>query len=97
MNRSINLYTQPNCPYCDIMKTLLDKTGYTYYTINIAEVVEAKQFLKEAGHNTVPQLYVKDIHINTQETQRYTSAELSMHINAAMDNDWPAGNGDQEF
>lgn len=92
---SINLYTQPNCPFCDIMKEMLDKTGFTYYTVNIAENAQGKTFLKEAGHKTVPQLYVGDIHINRRKTQSYTPSQLEKYIRDAMDYDWPEGNGEQ--
>lgn len=89
------LYTQPNCPYCNIMKEMLDKTGYTYYTINVAENLKAKNFLKTAGHKVVPQLYVGKTHINKRETQTYTSMQLEKYIHDALDIDWPEGNGEQ--
>lgn len=87
---SIILYTQPNCPFCDIMKEMLDETSLTYYTINIKENSEALQFMKTQGHKTVPQLYFKDIHINKRPTQEYTSKELYGIIADVMDQqDWP--------
>jgi len=90
---SIALYTQPNCPYCDIMKGLLDQTGFSYYTINIQENIDAKMFLKDNGHRTVPQLYVNDIHINKRPTEEYTANELYVIIAEAMggkdESDWP--------
>lgn len=90
---SIVLYTQPNCPFCDIMKNLLDQTGFTYYTINIQEHYDAKMFLKEEGHRTVPQLYVNDIHVNKRDTNDYTANELYVIISEAMagseEKDWP--------
>jgi glutaredoxin len=85
---SIILYTQPKCPYCDIMKELLDKTGLNYYTINIQDDAKALAFMKQQEHRTVPQLYAYDKHINKKNTQEYTSDELYKLIIDAMDS-WP--------
>lgn len=85
---AIVLYTQPNCPFCDIMKANLDKTGFTYYIINIQEDANALKFMKDQGHRTVPQLYVDDKHINKKDTQDYTAEELYKLIDEAM-NTWP--------
>lgn len=89
---SITLFTQPKCPYCDIMKQMLDQTGFTYYTLNIRENEDALNFMKEKGHRTVPQLYVDDIHINEKpDTRDYTSDELAILITKALEQDkpWP--------
>jgi glutaredoxin len=85
---SIVLYTQPRCTYCNIMKEKLDRTGYTYYTINIQEDPKALAFMKERGHRTVPQLYAYDKHLNKKNTQDYSVDELSNMIKEAMEN-WP--------
>ena len=85
---SIVLYTQPKCTYCNIMKEKLDRTGYTYYTINIQEDPKALAFMKERGHRTVPQLYAYDKHLNKKNTQDYSVDELSSLIREAMDT-WP--------
>lgn len=91
---SIVLYTQPNCPYCDIMKGLLVETRFCFTAVNIQENQQAKMFLKENGHRTVPQLYVNDIHINKKNTQEYTASELYQLISNAMiakeeQEEWP--------
>jgi len=86
---SITLFTQPQCPFCDIMKRMLDQTGLTYYTVNIKENEDALNFMKEKGHRTVPQLYVENIHINKKaDTRDYTPEELYKLIDEAM-NTWP--------
>jgi len=95
---SVTLYTQPNCPFCDLMKEMLDQTGFTYVTINIKENEEALQFMKDRQHRTVPQLYYNKIHINTRpNTQSYTSRELYSSIAAAMDGKWPGEDGGVEY
>jgi glutaredoxin len=87
---SITLFTQPQCPFCDIMKKMLDETGYTYYTINCKENDDALKFVKDRGHRTVPQLYVDDIHINKKaNTTDYTSKELGELIKQALEGSWP--------
>jgi glutaredoxin-like protein NrdH len=72
----IRLYTQPKCPFCDIMKQKLDAAGLVYTTIDISEDYEAKMFLKDRGHRTVPQLYSGDNHLNEKDTVDYTIEEL---------------------
>ena len=44
--------------------------------------------MKEMGHRTVPQLYAYEKHINTKNTQDYTSDELYKLITEAMES-WP--------
>jgi glutaredoxin len=87
----LKLYTQPNCPFCDIMKSILDETIHTYQIINIKEDPESLNFIKEQGHKTVPQLYYYNVHINKKtDTREYTSAELHGIINDVINQyDWP--------
>ena len=88
---TILIYTQPNCPFCDLMKSMLDEKNLKYETINIKEDPSALAFMKEQGHKVVPQLYVGDSHINKKSnTQEYTSAELYDIIADVLDQqDWP--------
>lgn len=71
-SHEIILYTQYGCPFCDIMKNNLKEWGYTYQEINIDKMPEQKQFLKEQGHRTVPQLYVNGKHVNKVNTVDFT-------------------------
>lgn len=91
IDKSIILYTQPNCSFCDLMKSMLDKTGYTYYTINIQSDPAALAFIKKQGHRTVPQLYVGNSHINKKtNTNEYTAEELGLLVGEAIEcKDWP--------
>ena len=72
MSNSIKLYTQNDCPYCVLMKKKLDSWGLSYETVNISYDTDAKMFLKENGHRTVPQLYFKGIHLNKVDTKDFT-------------------------
>lgn len=85
MSNSIRLYTQNDCPYCVIMKKKLDEWGYSYRTINVSEDLEAKAFLKEQGHRTVPQLYEGHVNLNKGiDTQDFTKRHLELML---IDND----------
>ena len=64
MKHELTLYTQPNCMYCDMMKTKLDRWGYRYDIVNIRLDEKAKAYIKAEGHKTVPQLYYGETHIN---------------------------------
>ena len=88
---NIKLYTQPKCPFCDLMKSMLDEKNVKYETVNIQQDPAALAFMKEQGHRVVPQLYVGDVHINTKSnTQEYTSGELYDIIADVLDQqDWP--------
>lgn len=63
----LKLYTQNNCQYCSILKERLTKWGISFKEINISEdsdSINHKQFLKDNGHYTVPQLYLSYFNIN---------------------------------
>ena len=92
----VHLYTQPLCGYCDIMKSMLDKSDFQYDTIDISLDVDGKEFIRTEGHKTVPQLYANGFHINKKaNTMDYTSAELNTLLTEAMsdetlhDDGWP--------
>lgn len=53
----ITVYTKPNCPYCDRAKNYLTSLDIPYETVDITVNNTAKNFLKEQGHRTVPQIY----------------------------------------
>jgi len=76
----LTLYTQDDCYYCYEMKKKLVNWGYDFREINVSYDLFAKDFLKENGHRTVPQLYWNKTHLNkfpTPElTQEHVEAEL---------------------
>jgi glutaredoxin len=55
----ITLYTKDNCPYCDGAKSLLKSMKEEYTEIDINEL-GVRDWLKEQGHKTVPQIYWGD-------------------------------------
>ena len=76
MSNLFRLYTQNDCPYCVMMKRKLDGWGVKYETINISYNTDAKLFLKENGHRTVPQLYYDNIHLNKVDTKEFTRSMI---------------------
>ena len=65
MKHELILYTQPNCVYCDMMKSKLDEWGYKYEVKNIKEDDAARAFIViDKGHRTVPQLYYGHFNVN---------------------------------
>jgi len=85
MSLSLDLYTQSNCPYCEIMKQKLSEWGYDYNEINIQFSVEAKQFIKEEGHRVVPQLYYGKTHLNKVDTIDMTREMLERALFPSQD------------
>ena len=81
MKQQLTIYTQPDCMYCDMMKSKLDNWGYKYIVKNIYEDAVAKSFVKAEGHRTVPQLYYGRAHINPNiNTEEYTQSILEEYI-----------------
>ena len=56
----ITLYTKDHCPFCQHAKIWLEKAGIAFEEKNIMESEELRTWLKDQGHRTVPQIYVKD-------------------------------------
>ena len=51
------VYSKANCPFCDRAKNLLKLKGIDFQEVRVDLVPEAKQFIIEQGHRTVPQIY----------------------------------------
>ncbi len=56
----ITVYTQDNCSYCDMAKQWLNNHDFKFETINLSHDDVAKDFMKNQGHTTVPQIYWTD-------------------------------------
>ena len=82
MSNSINLtlYTQDDCEYCHIMKKKLAEWDYRYREINVSYDLFAKEFMKEKGHRTVPQLYWNNTHLNKVPTTELTKDHVESEI-----------------
>ena len=88
MSSLIKLYTQNDCPYCVLMKKKLNEWGFGYIEINVSENLEAKRFLKEKGHRTVPQLYANNTHLNENvDTAAFQKRHLEIALSLSYEND----------
>lgn len=53
----LTVYSKTVCPYCVNAKNFLRARGIDFLEVNIEEDEVAREFLREAGHRTVPQIY----------------------------------------
>ena len=56
----LTVYSKNNCPFCVQAKNLLKAKNIEFKEIKIDEDAEAKEFILEQGHRTVPQIYFND-------------------------------------
>ena len=56
----IKVFSKEGCPQCVQAKALLARHGYEYEEVRIDLDEDARNFLVNAGHRAVPQLYVDD-------------------------------------
>jgi glutaredoxin len=78
MYSSINLtlYTQDDCGYCHLLKKKLAEWDFRYREINVSYDLFAKDFMREQGHRTVPQLYWNNTHLNKLPTTDLTKEHI---------------------
>lgn len=53
----LTIYSKNNCPFCDMAKNFLRSKNINYREVNIEDDTEARKFITENGHRTVPQIY----------------------------------------
>lgn len=53
----LTVYSKSNCPFCDRAKMLLTQKGVAFEEVRVDENPEARDFIVNAGHRTVPQIY----------------------------------------
>tara|TARA_B100000424_G_scaffold122260_1_gene92575 strand:- start:365 stop:667 length:303 start_codon:yes stop_codon:yes gene_type:complete len=73
---NLTLYTQDDCGYCHLLKKKLAEWDFRYREINISYDLFAKDFMKEQGHRTVPQLYWNNTHLNKLPTTELTKQHI---------------------
>lgn len=56
-NKMLTVYSKDYCPYCVKAKDYLKKGNIDFVEINVTHDEEARNFLREKGHRTVPQIY----------------------------------------
>ena len=55
----LKVYTKPDCMYCVLTKSILEQYQIPFSIIDVTMQTESLNFLKSAGHTTVPQIYYK--------------------------------------
>ena len=61
---TIDIYTQPWCPYCARAVNLLEKKGVAYREINAPHgTAERAECEARSGRNTVPQIFIGGRHV----------------------------------
>lgn len=64
----ITIYTQPNCPYCDAAKTLLDWNEISYVEIDVTDISKRPNNHAELFDNSpLPQVLINDEHIGSYQ------------------------------
>lgn len=53
----LTVYSKNNCPFCDQAKNFLKKKNINFTSINIEQDPASREFIMNAGHRTVPQIY----------------------------------------
>lgn len=53
----LTVFSKKNCPFCDQAKALLKKKQIAFEEVSIDQDPQARQFIVEQGHRTVPQIY----------------------------------------
>jgi glutaredoxin 3 len=53
----LTVYSKTVCPYCVQAKNFLKNKNINFQEINIEQDIEAREFIMNAGHRTVPQIY----------------------------------------
>ena len=53
----LQVYTKKNCPFCDQAKALLKRKNINFEEIQVDIDTNARKFIVEEGHRTVPQIY----------------------------------------
>ncbi len=54
----ITIYSKAGCGYCTAAKSLLESWDIQFEEVRIDQDNDARNFVLEEGHKTVPQLYV---------------------------------------
>ncbi len=61
---TVEIYTQPWCPYCERALALLDQKGVAYKEISAAQGTPARrEAMQRSGSSTVPQIFIGDRHV----------------------------------
>ena len=54
----VTIYSKDSCAFCVRSKQYLESNNIQYTEVNIENNLEAREWIIEQGHRTVPQIYV---------------------------------------
>ena len=54
----VTIYSKESCAFCVRSKQYLESNNIEYTEVNIENNLEAREWIIEQGHRTVPQIYV---------------------------------------
>jgi glutaredoxin len=57
---TVKVYTKNACGYCNMAKNLLKSKDITFEEVNIEDHPEAREFVINEGHRTMPQIYINE-------------------------------------
>ena len=81
----LTVYSKNNCPFCVQAKNLLKLKNIAFEEINVEENPQAREFIVNEGHRTVPQIY-KDgklfVQGGFQGLSKLTEDQLKEKLNA---------------
>jgi|TARA_B110001454_G_C12595082_1_gene381944 glutaredoxin len=56
----VTVYSKNSCAFCVRAKQYLESKNIEYEEVNIEHDSEAREWILEQGHRTVPQIYIND-------------------------------------
>ena len=60
----VEIYTTNWCPYCDAVKSLLERKGVAYEEVDATPAETRAEMIQRAhGRRTVPQIFVDEKHV----------------------------------
>ena len=67
----IEIFSQPNCQYCNTAKQLLESREIAYTELDIADPQNKRDFVRRLpGVRSLPQIFVNGVHVgNDQDLQ----------------------------
>lgn len=83
----LTVYSKQHCPFCDRAKALLKNKNIPFEEIRIDENEDAREFILEKGHRTVPQIYYKGnlfVEGGFQGLSKLTEADIRERMNTDL-------------
>jgi glutaredoxin 3 len=61
---TVEIYTTPLCPYCQMAKGLLKKKNVVFTEVDVSETAKRHAMRQRAnGRNSVPQIFIGNTHV----------------------------------